>query len=303
MNFVYPKFSKHDFMWVRLGGAGLGNLLFTYSRALIFAHQNDYEFIWPTWPSVKIGTFLRHEKDKRFYNDLFKNNSKYIAGIKKPKILLGCDKVYENDYDSEKKYDNVVFVFNKYVMDFESLLPYRDLIYNDLIKNLHPKNKEVLCFDCSDSINIHIRLGDFSVSSEKKLQSGCDNMRLPINWYVEIIEKIRKALGRNIRFNVFSDGTDEELAPVISLDNVRRVTFGTSIADIIALSRSKIIIASGSTFSMWARFLGGTSAISFSNQLKCRKLCGDNGFELEVGMGIPFSEDTVKKLKEAYPIS
>ena len=39
MKYVYPKLSPRDLFIFRLGGAGLGNLLFTYGRAL--AYQCD----------------------------------------------------------------------------------------------------------------------------------------------------------------------------------------------------------------------------------------------------------------------
>ena len=40
------------------------------------------------------------------------------------------------------------------------------------------------------------------------------------------------------------------------------------IADILALSRAKLLVASGSSFSMWARYLGRMTTIMFPNQVK-----------------------------------
>lgn len=54
MNYVYPKLSEKDLGFIRLGGAGLGNLLFTYARALVYARDHGCQMIWPTWPSVKL---------------------------------------------------------------------------------------------------------------------------------------------------------------------------------------------------------------------------------------------------------
>lgn len=84
MRYLYPKLSKKDLFLFRLGGAGLGNILFTYSRAVVCSQKlPDCKFVWPTWPSLKLGTIIRNEKDKRFYNDLFTNHSDYISGLKK----------------------------------------------------------------------------------------------------------------------------------------------------------------------------------------------------------------------------
>ena len=100
MNYVYPKLSEHDLGFVRLGGAGLGNILFAYARAAVFAREHDCQLIWPTWPSIKLGPILRREADKRFYNDLFSNQSGHIGGLKKMWLLLTRTRVKEAEKES-----------------------------------------------------------------------------------------------------------------------------------------------------------------------------------------------------------
>ena len=56
------------FVW----GGGLGNLLFIFARSIVLAEKINSQIIWPTWPSIKVGPWIRREKDKRFYGDLFK---------------------------------------------------------------------------------------------------------------------------------------------------------------------------------------------------------------------------------------
>ena len=70
--FVFPKFSQGDHFGIRLGGPGLGNLLFPFARAIIYSNKNNIPLINPTWPNIKVGPVLRNERDKRFYIDLFK---------------------------------------------------------------------------------------------------------------------------------------------------------------------------------------------------------------------------------------
>ena len=72
----------------------------------------------------------------------------------------------------------------------------------------------------------------------------------------------------NTKIIVFSDGKEEELRPLLALGNVERVCFGSSIADILAMSRAKLLVASGSSFSMWARYLGRMTTVMFPNQVK-----------------------------------
>jgi len=157
------------------------------------------------------------------------------------------------------------------------------IIYEDLVKNLMEKNKKPLDYDFTSSISFHIRLGDFNRAVIDDVRNGLHNSSLPIMWYVSMLEQIRGALGYEIKAYIFSDGTEQELNPILSLPNVERITFGTSIADILALSKAKLLVASGSSFSMWARYLGRMNTICFENQIKQRILTEkDDTFEIEV---------------------
>lgn len=115
MYYIYPKLSEKDCMLFRLGGAGLGNILFTYARAVIYVQKHENaEMIWPTWFSFKLGPILRHESDKRFYNDLFVNHSGYIGGFKKANILITKKHIKEQDMSKKQDLDGCV-------IDFEGL--------------------------------------------------------------------------------------------------------------------------------------------------------------------------------------
>lgn len=299
MNYVYAKLSKYDLRVVRIGGAGLGNILFPYARAVVFAKKNNCQVIWPTWFSIKIGPLIRNEIDKRFYNDLFENNSNYIDGLKKVQYLLTKQILKEDSKKNIDKLNEKIIEFTGFDTWFEEIKYDSKLVYDDLVSNLQNHNKRCLYFDFSNSISVHVRLGDFGKVSEKEIKEGRNNSRLPINWYVDMINQIRKILGNNIKVYIFSDGTDEELKDILDLENVERITFGSSIADIIALSRSKLFIASGSTFSAWARYLGRMSTITYTNQLKrCILTELDDTFEVEVDKIIP--NDLHEQIRKIY---
>lgn len=298
MNYVYPKLSDKDLYFFRLGGAGLGNLLFTYARALVFAKKNNYELIWPTWPSIKLGPIIRNEKDKRFYNNLFGNNSNYIDGIRKIKLLKNKPNVSEEDKNGQ--YDESIVVFEKFIGSFKDIKYDSAMILEDLERNL--KNKKALeGFNPQDGICVHIRLGDFSRVSVQEVKSGRHDSALPIEWYVNVINKIRALTGKNLKVYVFSDGKDEELEPVMNLKNTERVTFNNAINDILALSRAKLMIASGSSFSMWARYLGRCNTICYTNQIKEYILTeNDISFETETDENVILTSDIEQKIKEMF---
>lgn len=301
MAYVYPKFSEHEIPGLRFGGPGLGNLLFIYSRALIFAKKNKYRLIWPTWPSLKIGPWIRHEKDKRFYGDLFQNNMCAIDGLKKEELLLFSHKIPVSKWNRNKQYSsNDVIEYDYFKMGFDELKPYQRYIKSNLNNILSSKSRSYAEDDFQKAVNVHIRLGDFSANPEK-LANGANNTRISISWYKQIIIKIQQCVNSEIDFYVFSDGTDEELAEVLSLPNVKKKFYGNSIADIYALSQSPMMIASGSSFSLWARFLGQNSSISFPGQIKDHVLVeGNNQFEIELNEKDNIPDEIKKKLKALY---
>jgi hypothetical protein len=242
--FIFPKFSFADEFGIRLGGAGLGNLLFAFSRAVIYSHKSNIPLINPTWPSLKVGPYLRFEKDKRSYTGLFDPIG--INGFKKY-ILLNSMKhlpesILENGISQET--GGIIYVsgLKNY---FQDLKGYHNLIYETLIsiiKNKHLRKIESYPFNC---VGIHLRLGDYP-----------QHLRLSNEWCIQKISQIRKFVGQDIKVLIFTDGTRSEISEILALPNTERADFGSSISDIIALSRCKILIASDSTFSGWASYLG-----------------------------------------------
>ena len=164
---------------------------------------------------------------------------------------------------------------------FEEIINDSNIVYEDIVRNLNPKYKAALSFDGKNSICMHVRLGDFARVSWEEVKSGKHCSAIPIEWYVCMGMALRQIIGEKTKIYVFSDGTDEELKPLLQLENVERITFGSAIADILALANSGIFVASGSSFSMWARYLGRMTAVMFPNQVKQKILQSyDQGKEI-----------------------
>jgi hypothetical protein len=135
----------------------------------------------------------------------------------------------------------------------------------------------------------HVRLGDFQAADEDLLRAGSFNMRLPIGWYAAAIERLRSQLGP-FPVRVFSDGEEHDLAPILALADVELVRGRTAITDLFDLSAAACMIASGSTFSTWAAFLGQVPSVWFPGQFRGSVLDGgDRGVEVEwePGMELP----------------
>ena len=222
--YVYPQFSRYEFFGIRLGGAGLGNLLFIYSRAIIYEKKNDLKMIWPTWTSVHIGPWIRRERDRRSYHNLFRPYGEDITGIHKYLLLFFCRSQIEIfNYDNSAK------------ITFRDIMDSQELIKTTLIKRISENNLGVKKHSFDREINIHVRRGDFRPASQTAMERGDVNTATPIEWFVSIVKQLSVITDDKIIFNVFSDGSNMELQPLLNLPNVRRVAFGTSVAVFVAL--------------------------------------------------------------------
>ncbi len=269
--YVYPHLGGVDFFWVRLFGPGLGNLLFSWARALVFSRNTQALMVWPTWPQLKSGPLIRRERDTRCYVGLFSPTKHYVTGLKRFVLLLlrpqrlTIIKGHEDLFGSIKR-------------DYE-------FVWRELIAITHPRHQLGLQYDYKDTISVHVRLGDFAVPADVTLVArGGNNYRIPLAWYVASIQKIREAAGKPLRVLLFSDGKDEELRQITELANVERISFGSSIADLLALSQSKLLIASGSTYSMWASYFGRMPVIWHTGQRKQQLYTEQPEAEIECGL-------------------
>lgn len=140
---------------------------------------------------------------------------------------------------------------------FMPILAQHAQVRDALVQMTKSEHRAGLQCDFTNSVSLHVRLGDFAATPHQDdPHRPATNTRVPMHWYVDMLQGIRARQGRAVQAYIFSDGTDEELAPLLALDNCLRIGFGSAIADLLALSRAEILIASGSTFSMWASYLG-----------------------------------------------
>ena len=280
MKYTFASLGKMESLGVRLGGAGLGNIMFPWATALVYARNNNLQIIQTTWKNLKIGTFLRKERDKRMYMDLF-SEADGVSGFKKFFLL---------------NFSNNIMVFSGMNDLFEPFKNDQIFVKSELLKIINPYHISRAKEFNSNSIAIHIRMGDFANPiNEKVLRNGAWNYRLPIKWYISLIEKIQKE--SNLPIYIFSDAEDCELKEILAYDNCNRAYFGSAISDMLALSTCKVLISSASTFSMWASFLGQIPTIWFPGQMRQTLLLDNSKFEGEVDYDDDLPSSIIKELK------
>lgn len=284
MKYVYPKLSDKDFYIIRIGGLGLGNMLFTYAKAVLYARDHGARLIWPTWVSIPVGQILRRESNKRFYHDLFQNRIGAVSGFQKLRLLWTRKKDIVVMEGMEGEFEPIAGKENS------------EYLYRHFQTILQERNRKAMEFEPGNGICMHIRLGDFTRGTEADLKAGNPNTSIPIEWYINVIQQIRDAVSETLPVYIFSDGSREELQDILALPGVQQVTFGTAIGDILAMSKARLFVASGSTFSRWVRYLGRMNTITYPGQLKQHLLEEDEpAFEIEAEQ-IP--EEYLDRLKK-----
>lgn len=251
--------------YAKLPSAGLGNLLFVWARACIFAEINKCPLYVTGWGQFHIGTILRGEKSKRFYGNYFVGDSFQEKVSNKLRTVL-FDKVYNVNptiFVEAKK--NTVYVFDQvphWSDSFEYIKEHRDFIKKSLFAMLSKPILLELARHKAPAIAVHIRRGDFADLPEGVEFKMVGSTKTPLDYFVHIITEIRRYVNKSIEVQVFSDGMAAELSPVLGLENVKLVETKYDLTDLLLMSKAKVLItSSGSSFSYWAGFLSEAAVI------------------------------------------
>lgn len=247
--------------------AGLGNMLLVWARAILFANINNFPVVAPNWGKFTIGSYLRGERDKRYYGNLFSNKdyvsrfNYFLASLKKKQLHYNpiISKLELSNLELEQA-DCHFFIFNQLPYWGDLFVDIREnqlIIQDKLLSSIHPSLLEKISRRSSPQIGIHIRMGDFRILKPGDDFTKLGGVRTPFNWFIRVIEAIREIAGYDVPVTIFSDGYDHELSILLKLPQVSRTSSNSALSDMLTLSRSKLLItSSGSTFSSWASYLG-----------------------------------------------
>jgi len=282
---AFPRLSKTDLLFIRIGGNGLGNLMFTWARCLSAAQRHGWRVIWPTWQSFKPKNWRVNPYDHRTYADLFQPTERYVSGWRKPWYLARYRWIPERQALEQGAPPGSIVEFRGMEDKFAPFLQDHELICGELLRIARPQHLKALDNPHPAPIAIHVRRGDFVQQDSYSDMVQSNNSLLPLEWYMDALRAVRSATKQELAADVFSDGTPEELAPLFSLPGVRRVDYGSGLGDMLGLSRSKLLIASGSTFSMWGSYLGQVPTIWHPGKLLQHLLLEHPDHEIEWAPG------------------
>jgi hypothetical protein len=239
------------FSYAKLGRAGLGNELFPYLRSLDFAEIDGARLVPPRWFKLRIGPWLRQERDRRRYWLLFRRPSVTDRFLQ---VALDFYSLVTQVFGS-RLVPRAVEVHSPTGMgQFFADLRQEPGRYLTFLEERARKGSLSTKPD-RPYICLHVRLGDFARLPAGPVMHTRDNVSTPVEWFATTLEAVRRRFS-DIDVYIASDGSDEELSPLLSQPGVARTSATNALGEMLWLAGAKGIIGSRSTFTAWGAFLG-----------------------------------------------
>jgi len=268
------------FAFPNVGRAGLGNGLFSWARAEIFSHSYGAKVLAPQWNRFRLGAYVRREPDKRRYANFFRSK-KHVSGWKR--LLLLCQRRIDESTFSESLHLGSSAAASRVVEFyglgdyFTPLLNSHQLIYERLIEMTVPEFRRAI--SPIPYVAIHVRRGDITRQGFTQSQLESVNQYTNLGWFVEMAKKLASSrLPKGCKIIVFTDGSPDEIEPLVSIPGVTLQPRQPAITDLWGIANAALLIASGySTFSMWGSYLGRMPTIYAPGKIQQRVQCADVG--------------------------
>jgi hypothetical protein len=244
----YPQLSGWDLVLCRAPGAGLGNLLFPWARAELYARACGGRLIAPTWRNLKLGPWLRREPDRRGYGDIFRHRrpGRAVADLV---TRLTRRRISEDAYlaGTADHAGGIVTVrgLRRGFTDLEGHAEY--LAARLLALSRHP-----LATPPSGFVALHIRRGDFAPPPPHYLR----NSRIELGWFVDELQRLRSFLPAMPALVFTDDASGDVEAAFAGHERVSFAGPANALQHIFRMAAADHLVLSNSTFSLWAAFLG-----------------------------------------------
>jgi hypothetical protein len=204
--------------------------------------------------------------------NLFRKREGEISGILRQKVLRTATILPEPpslmDYPTHSGKAPFLITMRR---DHDHFLPFADersLVLKEFRKMSHPKWVRVADSTPGYPIALNIRRAkDFPDPQLPRDYRASGPIRTPLWWFADTLRYVRSVLGYSAPAIVVSEGARDDLAPILSVENVSLLRPGCPISDLLVLSKARVLIASGgSSFSAWASYFGQVPTVTFPGQ-------------------------------------
>ena len=235
-------FSFYPFF--RVGGFGLGNILFPYFRSIIYAIKDGAVVLYPLTNQVQPRNFIREKsiRSLRNYNDIFsKLNWISMDKYSSAKNFYGRKWFNEDYIETENR-----IIFEGCRNYFYDIFEERELIQS--IINYSFSLKPKIYKKC---VAFHLRLGDFLINGK-----SIDRKKI-LDSFLFFTKK------KGLKINLYSNTSQNNILSFLKIDslpeNVSLISNNSALKDILEMAKSEYICGNPySTYVEWARFLAPT---------------------------------------------
>jgi len=284
-----------------VGRAGLGNALFPWARAELFARRFGARVLAPRWGNLRLGPHLRREPDKRQYAGLFRAGH-HTTGCRRLIVAALGRRVPEHELDTVRETPRSlqpsVVEFRGMADLFSPLVGEAPFIRHQL---WHITTRALRSSDSPYGgcfIAMHVRRGDITRQGFTEPQLAGVNQYTSLSWFAGMVRAVRNEQPlRRVPIVVFTDGSHDEVAELIRLGDVQLHQRQSTITDLWELAHASVLFASGfSTFSMWASYLGGMPTFYAPGKLQQRVQTGDlASVEMELAEHAPIPPEAIAR--------
>ncbi|MES2834792.1 MAG: alpha-1,2-fucosyltransferase [Pseudomonadota bacterium] len=249
--------ARPDLGFIRISGVGIGNALFAYFHASVLARLHNGSVVHPPWVSIKPLRLLTSFSTDRSYIGLFRRHPDDVSGWRKILALARHRHAVFPAAGNPTINPDALNIVLCPDLSFGVLRYHRPFVRERLLAIA--KTSIEPTWGGGGYIGVHIRLGDFAAAPTGIQPGAAVNTRVPMEWYLDTIRAAR-ARWPGLDVMIFSDGSDQELSPLIDAKyTVRRSK--SDLDDLFGLAGSSVLIGSRSTFSTWAAFLGDMPSV------------------------------------------
>lgn len=253
-----------DVLFLRIGGAGIGNCFFAYFHAVLLAERTGQKMIAPAWGNLGVGVFLRDDHSRRRYGRMFVPHGDEMTSLTKAWMLatrwrgrrVVC--VGPGSDPASLPVGQGLSVVRLDACWFGELVHHRAMVRRRLL-DVIAIPLAAPAWGASPYIAVHVRLGDFAQPTTP-VTANAVNTRIPMGWYEFAIGQAQR-MRPDLPVRLFSDGQEYEVAALLAIPGVSLERSGSDIEQLIAMASASLFVGSNSTFSHWAAFLGDMSTI------------------------------------------
>lgn len=254
-----------------LPNAGLGNKLFVWARGWVFAERHGLPHESLPWSQLTIRQYLTQGRGRGLYGLDVRTSLRDLGRV----VLggLGSSIVREPDQASPLGDQRTLYVFERvphWTDYFADLRPARLELRERLRRIGRSRVSEAYALP-APVISVHVRCGDFKPPDPSVPFAKQGAKRTPLEYFIDVLDRLRRdARWRGAPISIFSDGTREELAPLLAVPDTRLVSLRSDLAEILFMARSEVIVpGAGSTFSAWAGFLSDAHYVHHPDHFYC----------------------------------